>query len=673
MKKVNFKIVIICLIGIFALVSISVFSFYAKKYFVKSNEILHTLSDIQELDNKLNYEILSSSMYLYYDTDLIAFTIRRIHEDIKFLKGLDFFQNHYKKAYEEFLKFESDFNKKEELIFEYLRYSFPLKNSLIYLSNSLKHFSLSNKDTKKVLSILSNIFLAKSSIDMDFLKNIDLDKFKFLMNSNNFYEKAFYKNLEIFLKYFPVYKKYLNKILSFPTEKDLKLVDRSLMDQINKDLKFFDFLSLLLSMFISFLIFSISFAVIKLENYIKELSYVLTHDILTGLYNRYKFNQDVKDKQDIAVAVFNIDKFKNINDYFGNKVGDLVLEHIGIYMKDFFKKYNIKVYRVGADDFAVIFEDWNKNEILELVNKAIEFIESQTIIIDDTPFNVSLSVGVSFERPYLEKADIALKKIKKNILEKVGVYTKEMNKEIEENIKRTKEIKEIIDNNGIVSYFQPIFNKDREIEKYEVLCRVKIGSQIKSIYPYLRLLKEIRLYHKVTEKVLKDSLEILLKYPDINLSVNISIEDLMNENFRFLVEELAKKEVIDRITFEILESEITNYEIVKDFIQKYKRYGASFAIDDFGSGYSNFQRVLSMDIDILKIDGSLIKNIHEDQILKEVVESIVDLAKKANKKTVAEFVHNKEVFEVCKEIGIDYFQGFYLGEPQPSLINVKKS
>jgi diguanylate cyclase (GGDEF)-like protein len=666
MKKINFKLLIVFFIGVIAMSAILIFSSYAKYYFLNSNRILYKLHDLQRLDNQLNYEVLSNSMYLYYNNDVISSTIHEIRKNIHQTEKIPFFRSHYPEAYREFMVFRDKFAQKENMIFEFLRFGFPLKNSLIYLTNSLNLMHLDKKSAQDILKILSNIFLAKNAIDTDFIKNINIKSVSYLKDSKDPFQRAFYKNLQIFLQYFPIFKKYLNEILNFPTGKILNKTNSLFMKRVTKDLQLFDILSWILAFFIAFLIFSISFAIIKLENYIKKLSHVLTHDILTGLANRYKFNQDVENKRNIAVTVFNIDKFKNINDYFGSQVGDKVLKKVAQSLKIFFEKYDIEVYRVGADDFAVIFEKWNEKDIVLIVKDAIESIEKQKIIINDTPFSISISAGIANMPPYLENADIALKKIKKNITEKIGIFDPSMNTEIKSNIEKTKEIQEALEENEIYPYFQPIFDRNGNVIKHEVLCRVKIGNEIRSIYPYLALLKEIRQYHKVTELILTHSYNLLEENSSVNLSINLSLEDIMNPNTYALIEKyFSNSDIGSRVTFEILESEISNYEIINDFIEKFKKYNLSFAIDDFGSGYSNFHRVLKMEVQYLKIDGSLIKEVDKDETSKSIVESIVMLAKKSGKKTVAEFVHSEEVYEMCKNIGVDCFQGFYLGAPSP--------
>jgi EAL domain-containing protein (putative c-di-GMP-specific phosphodiesterase class I) len=162
----------------------------------------------------------------------------------------------------------------------------------------------------------------------------------------------------------------------------------------------------------------------------------------------------------------------------------------------------------------------------------------------------------------------------------------------------------------------------------------------------------------------------MLRETTKEISINLSTLDIEDAELRNKIISLvtANTDISSRIVFELLEDEeVTDFRIVKDFISLVKMFGVQIAIDDFGAGHSNFERLLSFQPDILKLDGSLIKDIHTNKYSRNVVETIKLFADKENIKTVAEFVHCKEVFDVVKEIGIDYMQGFYLGEPELEL------
>ena len=674
LKNLSFKIYFLIIMGLIAIGVIISFSFYAKKYYFNSYNIMYNLNRLENAENRLNYHLLSSSLFLYYNNDKISKKINRIRALIEELESNEFFKSHYKDAYKDFLNYKKAFERKEDLIFEFMRYNLPIKNSLIYLANSLKFMKLDSTNIKYVMNVLSSIFLSKNTGDLVFLKEIgdlkELEKFK---NSPDKYKKAFIRNLMIYIKYYPLYRKYLYEIINSSTYINLKSAFKKFKTTLNRDLELFKILSYILIIFIITLIGLLILVVLRLDEKIRDVYFLLEHDSLTGLKNRYKLNKDIKKIKTPAVILFNIDKFKNINDYFGSKIGDKLLNDVGNNLKNFFKNFDtsIELYRVGADDFAAVLDGkkYKDNELEKIAKKAIDMLEGEEFKYNKTTLNINLSAGISTKEPYLENADMALKQVKKDIKEKIKFFKKNLNNDIEKNIKKSKEIKEAIESNRIIPYYQPIFDKDKNIYKYEVLCRVIINeSNIKSIYEYLDILKENKMYHKITQIILKYSLEKLKEFKDLNLSINLSVEDVLNRDVvNFIKKEFTKQDIAKRITFEILESEVENYEALKEFIKKMKKYGIRFAIDDFGSGYSNFSRVLKLDIDYLKIDGSLIKNIVEDKDSQLIVKTIISFAKSSNKKTVAEFVHSKEVFEMTKAMGVDYFQGYYLSEPKPNI------
>ena len=157
---------------------------------------------------------------------------------------------------------------------------------------------------------------------------------------------------------------------------------------------------------------------------------------------------------------------------------------------------------------------------------------------------------------------------------------------------------------------------------------------------------------------------------DKSLSLNLLARDMMDGNINnYIIEKLKEYGVEKQVVFEILENEnIENESRVKNFIDKAKRIGVRIAIDDFGAGYSNFSYLMRLKPDYLKLDGSIIKDIDKDSNSEAIVKAISSFAKTLHIKTIAEFVHSKEVYDRCYELGIDEFQGFYLGEPKPYLV-----
>ena len=153
----------------------------------------------------------------------------------------------------------------------------------------------------------------------------------------------------------------------------------------------------------------------------------------------------------------------------------------------------------------------------------------------------------------------------------------------------------------------------------------------------------------------------------MEFSINLCYEDIFNEPFRnYIYKKIENCSKAKNIIFEILESDfIEDFNIVKDFASKIRSYGCKIAIDDFGSGYSSMENILKLKPEIIKIDGSLIKNIDTSAESRAIVRNTVNMAKELNAVTVAEYVHSKEVFDVLQTMNVDFLQGFYLAEPKP--------
>ena len=157
---------------------------------------------------------------------------------------------------------------------------------------------------------------------------------------------------------------------------------------------------------------------------------------------------------------------------------------------------------------------------------------------------------------------------------------------------------------------------------------------------------------------------------DCQFSINLSAKDMVDsEMTEYIYGRLKSFSGCDRVIFELLESEgVQNYNSVYAFISKVKEYGCQIAIDDFGSGYSNFIHLLRLKVDIIKIDGSLVRDLDRDENAQIMVQTIVDFAKKLGILTVAEFVHSEPISRIVKDLGVDYSQGYFIGEPKKEVL-----
>lgn len=234
-------------------------------------------------------------------------------------------------------------------------------------------------------------------------------------------------------------------------------------------------------------------------------------------------------------------------------------------------------------------------------------------------------------------------------------------------------IKDALEEERLVCIYQPIINtKTKKIVKYEALVRLidkENGEQLIPPAHFMYVIKGTSQYIKMSKLVLKEVFRVLHKYPEIEISVNLDLDDLYNADMMKLITKnlYRHKNMANRLTFEILEhNEISDYGQVALIFQQLKTFGSKIAIDDFGSGYANYVYLIKLDVDILKIDGSLIQELlHDPKRTKIMLDSIKNLADIYHYEVVAEFVSSKKIYEMISDLGIEYVQGYYLGEPKP--------
>ena len=412
----------------------------------------------------------------------------------------------------------------------------------------------------------------------------------------------------------------------------------------------------------------------------KEISDKLYFDELTNLKNRYALQEDIKGSEFVSIALVDIDSFDDINELYGFSTGNLVLMETANILKEFSCKYNLLVHRIHGDVFSVTDRKMmGFSRYDQFITELSVLFKSRPIVIEELDIeiyiDVTLGISIAQEEP-LKTAGIALKKAKKSN-QRYFVYHNDLDRTeiIEESILWRDKIKYALKNKNVVPFYQPIFNRDKEIVKYETLMRIKEvdkNNNEKFLLPYLFLDVAIKTkqYLALSNQVISKTLENLDKTKR-QISFNLSFKDILDNDF---VESLDNN--IDNITninkerivFEILESDhITDYSILDNFINKYRKQGIKIAIDDFGTGYSNFAHILKIKPDYIKIDGSLIKDINIDKNSYEMVKSIVEFSKALNIIIIAEYIHSEEVFDMVYELGVDEFQGFYLGKPAAHL------
>ena len=404
----------------------------------------------------------------------------------------------------------------------------------------------------------------------------------------------------------------------------------------------------------------------------EELERILREDNLTKEGNRFKLLEDIKRFKKPSLALLDINRFGDINEFYGYEIGDEVLITVAkIFKEHTGNKYTL--YRIYSDEFAILADNDEKEHFKNFIKHIADSISSSPLNIKGKEIYIQMTYSISFEeKNELKKTANSIKRYNKNNKD-IVVYDKNLGIEKihEKNILWTSKLKKALESDNIVPYYQAIYNlKTEKIEKYEALVRLIDEDKIAiSPFYFLDVAKKSKQYLKLTKEVIRKSFEYF-KDKDYEFSINLTLEDITNKNISsYIIDMLKEYNIAPKVVFEIVESEgIQDFEYVNNFIDSVKKLGCKIAIDDFGSGYSNFEYLIKLNADYIKIDGSLIKDILLNKNNQEIVITIVDFAKRQGFKTIAEFVSSKEIFDKVKELGLDYAQGYYIHEPKPEIL-----
>ncbi|WP_331775518.1 EAL domain-containing protein [Sulfurospirillum sp. 1612] len=406
----------------------------------------------------------------------------------------------------------------------------------------------------------------------------------------------------------------------------------------------------------------------------QELEIQLYTDSLTQLKNRTAFVRDAAKMESPKLILLDIDAFKSINEYYSNASGDFLLCEIASMLEVFARDYHLEVYRVGGDEFALLEDNMlDLERYEEIADALVELFATKVFVLSGTHQEVEINVtlGICLEKEaIIEKASTALKEAKRKQINYLCYFKNIDNSKAYVNqVHWSNVIKDAIAEDRVIPYYQPIFDGNKKIIKYECLARI-VSHDKESIAPinFLDISKKIKRYIDI-EKIIIQKSFAAIEESDKIISVNLLARDMSDGDVsNFLIAMLNKYKVAKRVIFEILEEEnIIHFDRVINFVSRLKKMGCKIAIDDFGSGYSNFGYLLLLKPDYLKIDGTLVRNVGRDKSSLAIMSAIAVFAKKSGIKTIAEYIHDEKVFQICKDLGIDEFQGFYLGKPSQNL------
>ncbi|GEB70010.1 two-component system response regulator [Pseudoalteromonas carrageenovora] len=418
-----------------------------------------------------------------------------------------------------------------------------------------------------------------------------------------------------------------------------------------------------------------------------QLRHLAHHDPLTGLHNRYYFDQQLnkicQDKYtyegvEHAVIYIDLDHFKIINDSKGHHQGDIVLKEVAQLFKANIGDDHL-VCRIGGDEFAVILTDINLLDAHLIAEGVCSAIEKHSFKSEDQIYTISCSIGLTQITPQncdpnecLKQADIALyiaKNLGRNL---VHCYSKEdaQNNTLQSGLEWGHEIRQALKQDQIELHYQPIWDfKENKVAYFEALLRLKHNGEL--IYPnqFIPSLEMLNDTFMMDQCVVRNAIACVAKHPELNqVAINLSAQSFLDERLLPLIESNLEKYQVPptRIIFEITESaSINNLKATRKMIEKLNKLGCHFSIDDFGTGFSTFNYLKQLPAQHVKIDGSFVSDMLNDPIDLALVKAINDISRSLDKRSVAEYVENKEIFFALKEIGVDYGQGYFIARPIP--------
>ena len=423
-----------------------------------------------------------------------------------------------------------------------------------------------------------------------------------------------------------------------------------------------------------------------------KVEYQASHDALTGLVNRSEFDtilqlvveQAKHDENEHALCYLDLDQFKVVNDTSGHMAGDELLKQLGNVLKVQVRKGDL-LARLGGDEFGILMHDCSLNQAAHVCEQLRNVIRDFQFAWEDRSFSVGVSIGISSINSatgnavdILKEADAACYAAKDKGRNRVHVFRPD-DEELasrQGEMQWVEKIQKGLDENCFVLYGQLIvpISDSKEGLHFETLVRY-IDENGQTIPPgaFLPAAERYNLATALDKWVIAHLFEWLANHPDcldelavcsVNLSgLSLSDESMLN----FITETFDVYSIpMSKICFEITETAaIGNLNSATKFIQHLREMGCSFSLDDFGSGLSSFAYLKNLPVDFLKIDGLFVKDILHDKVDLAMVKSINEVGHVMGKKTIAEFVENKDIFNLLNELGVDYAQGYGIAKPVP--------
>jgi diguanylate cyclase (GGDEF)-like protein/PAS domain S-box-containing protein len=420
-----------------------------------------------------------------------------------------------------------------------------------------------------------------------------------------------------------------------------------------------------------------------------QLEYLVDHDFLTGLYNRRWFERELAREVERAsrygtpgaVLLIDLDHFKDINDTLGHKAGDDLLKGVAGLLKRRARQADV-LARLGGDEFALLLPQTPAahaeivaDEIVKSLNRRMAANAGESVVITAS-VGVALSDGLT-DTELLAYADLAMYEAKAAGRNRFAVYlpAKGGRERVSARLAEAERIRHAVEEDRLLLYSQPVLDlKTNEIYSHELLVRLPGDRSDEPLMPsaFLYVAERFGLIQAVDGWVVRSAIRLIAEHArtgrQLVLSVNLSGKSVVDPKLGLLIEAALDESGIDpaRLIFELTETAaISSFEQARVLATRLRSRGCQFALDDFGAGFGSFYYLKHFPFDFIKIDGGFIRGLVSSPMDQLVVQAIVTIARGLGKKTVAEFVAEQETTSLLRKIGVDYAQGYCIGEPRP--------
>lgn len=425
------------------------------------------------------------------------------------------------------------------------------------------------------------------------------------------------------------------------------------------------------------------------RRYEQRLAHLADHDVLTGLPNRRRF--DVALEEHLvrcarfgphgALLLIDLDHFKEVNDTRGHDAGDQLIVSTAAVLRGSLRETDL-VARLGGDEFAVLLREADREGAEAVAAAVVERIRANSRTLEGVNRRVTASIGVVTFAGAAERAEdvLALADMLMYDAKEAGRDRFVSFDDSTSNLPRSgarmqwkARIESALENDLFELYLQPLLHLDTgRVTGAEALLRLVDRDDPVSPGAFIGVAERTGLAPAIDAWVARHAVELLGRLlridPDLHLGINLSAHSIGEASIARTIEDALREHEVNphRLVVEVTETAaVADVAAARRFAEPLRAMGVEFALDDFGAGYGSFYYLKHLSFDSIKIDGEFVKGAHESAVDRAILRSVIGIARALGKRTVAEFVMDEGALSVVRELGVDFAQGFLIGEPVP--------